>query len=601
MKGYMPVEELIPFYGGEAVNLVVADPGEHAEWTERANAMPSIQLSARALCDLELLATGAFSPLRRFMGEADYRRVVTEMRLASGLLWPIPITLPVAEDAPVAVGAFVARRRATNDLLAVMHVEEKYRWDRESEARQVFGTTDVRHPLVAEMATWGPWYVSGELKALQLPKHYSFAYLRRTPLEVRRELTRMGQSDVVAFQTRNPIHRAHEELTKRASAEVGGSLLIHPVVGLTKPGDVDYYTRVRCYQALVENHYDRERTLLSLLPLAMRMGGPREAIWHAIIRRNHGANHFIVGRDHAGPGNDSSGKPFYGSYEAQQLLLAHADEIGMRMIPFEEMAYVPSENRYQEVTKLNGTDYLAISGTQVREEYLAKGRPLPEWFTRPKVAAILAEVSVPRHRQGCCIWLTGLSGAGKSTIADILTVLLMERGRQVTVLDGDVVRTHLSKGLGFSKEDRDTNILRIGFVAAEIVRHNGIAICAAISPYEETRNRVRAMVGGDKFALIHVDAPVEVCEARDTKGMYAKARRGEITGFTGVDDPYEAPAAPDVVCHTDSGETPKESARAVLTHLITEGFARADRADGEADHAHQDAASARIGAGRSAL
>jgi sulfate adenylyltransferase len=573
----MSVEELIPFYGGEAVDLVIADPDERREWSVRSGTMPSVQVSARTLCDLELLASGAFSPLRRFMGEADYRRVVTEMRLANGLLWPMPITLPIPEDAAVQVGAWITLRSATNDLLAVMHVEEKYRWDREDEARHVFGTTDMRHPLVAEMATWGPWYISGALKVLHLPKHFSFTHLRRTPQHVRRELTRKGRPDVVAFQTRNPIHRAHEELTKRAAAEIGGTLLIHPVVGLTKPGDVDYYTRVRCYQTLVENYYDRERTLLSLLPLAMRMGGPREAIWHAIIRRNHGANHFIVGRDHAGPGKDSTGKPFYGPYEAQQLLLAHAGEIGMRIIPFEEMVYVPSENRYQEVTKLNGAEYLAISGTEVREEYLAKGRQLPEWFTRPKVAAILAEISIPKHKQGCCIWLTGLSGAGKSTIADILTVLLMERGRQVTVLDGDVVRTHLSKGLGFSKEDRDTNILRIGFVAAEIVRHHGIALCAAISPYEETRNQVRAMVGGDAFVLVHVNASVETCEARDTKGMYAKARRGEITGFTGVDDPYEVPAVPDVVCHTDSGETPEECARTILAHLLDRDLVRGDR------------------------
>jgi sulfate adenylyltransferase len=565
--------ELIAPYGGMLINLVVDDPAQRAAWRDRAGGMPAIQLSPRSLCDLELLATGAFSRLHRVMGAADDARVLAEMRLADGTLFPMPITLPVAEDAPGQPGEWVALRGPKNDLLAVMEVTERYRWDRDAEARHVFGTTDSAHPLVAEMAAWGPWYLSGPLVVLALPAYYSFAGLRRTPAEVRRQLAAMGRSRVVAFQTRNPIHRAHEELTKRATAAVDGSLLIHPVVGMTKPGDVDYYTRVRCYRALVEHHYDPDRTLLSLLPLAMRMGGPREALWHAIIRRNFGASHFIVGRDHAGPGKDSTGRPFYGPYDAQNLLLAHADEIGVQPVPFQEMVYLPDEDRYEEADRAAGRRTLAISGTQVRNDYLARGRALPAWFTRPEVAAILAEVSIPRQKQGICIWLTGLSGAGKSTIAEILAVYLMERGRQVTVLDGDVVRTHLSKGLGFSREDRDANILRIGFVAAEIVRHNGAVICAAISPYEATRNRVRALFpDADQFVLVHADASVEACEARDTKGLYAKARRGELTGFTGVDDPYEPPAQPDVVCHTGGNETPEASATAVLDALIERGF-----------------------------
>ena len=570
--------ELIAPYGGTLFNLV-CPPEEHDEWRKRAVTLPVIRLSARSLCDLELLATGAFSPVDRFMGEADYRRVVTEMRLADGTLFPMPITLPVADEALPPLGAWVALNGPKNELLAVMRVDERFRWDRDDEAQHVFRTTSADHPLVSEMATWGPWYLSGPLRVLALPTHRSFLPLRRTPAEVRALLAAMGHTNVVAFQTRNPIHRAHEELTKRAAAAIGGSLLIHPVVGLTKPGDVDYYTRVRCYTALVERYYDPGRTLLSLLPLAMRMGGPREALWHAIIRRNFGASHFIVGRDHAGPGKDSHGTPFFGPYDAQNLLKEYAGEIGVQPVPFQEMLYLPEEDRYEEADRVSGRRTLAISGTQVRNDYLAKGRPLPTWFTRPEVAAILAEVSVPQHERGVCIWLTGLSGAGKSTIAEILTVLLMERGRRVTVLDGDVVRTHLSKGLGFSKEDRDANILRIGFVAAEIVRHNGIAICAAISPYEETRNQVRAMVGADRFILVHADASVEVCEARDTKGMYAKARRGEITGFTGIDDPYEAPVAPAVVCHTDGTEKPEESARRVLDVLIQAGFVRSQGSD----------------------
>ncbi len=562
---------LITPYGGKLVDLLINDAEERRDLIARAVSMQSMQLSPRALCDLELLTVGAFSPLDRFMSEDDYRRVLAEMRLADGTLFPIPITLPVSQALPIQVGETIALRSPNNELLAVMEVEEKFGWDLTAEAKQVYRTTDARHPLVAEMSSWGQYYLSGPLKVVNLPRHYSFADLRRTPQEVRSALSTMGRPNVVAFQTRNPIHRAHEELTKRAAAQVDGTLLIHPVVGMTKPGDVDFYTRVRCYKVLVSRYYDSSSTLLSLLPLAMRMAGPREAIWHAIIRRNYGVNHFIVGRDHAGPGNDSTGKPFYGPYEAQELLLEHERELGVKAVPFEEMVYLPDQDRYEEKSRANGARILSISGTEVRDGYLARGKQLPEWFTRPEVAAILAEISVPRHRQGFCVWFTGLSGAGKSTIADILAVLLMEHGRQVTLLDGDVVRTHLSKGLGFSKEDRDTNILRIGFVASEVVRHNGAVICAAVSPYRAARNQVRAMVGDDRFILVHVDTPLEVCEQRDPKGMYAKARRGEIKDFTGIDDPYEAPVKPEIVLDTVA-RAPEENAHLIVRYLADRGF-----------------------------
>jgi sulfate adenylyltransferase len=390
----------------------------------------------------------------------------------------------------------------------------------------------------------------------------------------------MGRSNVVAFQTRNPLHRAHEELTKRAAQEIDGVLLLHPVVGLTKPGDVDHFTRVRTYKALVQNHYAPDRVLLALLPLAMRMGGPREALWHAIIRRNYGANHLIVGRDHAGPGNDSKGQPFYGPYEAQELVAAYADEIGVRMLPFSELVYNTATRRYEESTKIaTGTPTASISGTQVRERYLNKGELLPDWFTRPEVAEILADAYPARHHQGLCLWFTGLSGAGKSTTADVLTVLLMQHGRRVTVLDGDVVRTQLSKGLGFSKEDRDINIRRIGYVAAEIVRHGGLAICAAVSPYRATRNDVRNMVGAEQFVEIFVDTPLDVCEQRDAKGMYAKARRGEIKDFTGIDDPYEAPLDPELTLDTVA-YSPEQNARRILAWLIERGFVRVEPPNG---------------------
>jgi sulfate adenylyltransferase len=562
---------LISPYGGKLVNLMVSGE-EREELLQKSTRLPSVKISARSICDLELLATGAFSPLDRFMRKADYERVLTEMRLTNGTLFPIPVTLPVDESALPTWGEAITLCDARNNTIAVMQIEEVYHWDPLREARLVLGTTDPRHPLVSEMMNWGKVYVSGELKVIDLPRYHDFVDLRRTPAQVREILEKMGHANVVAFQTRNPMHRIHEELTKRAAEEVDGSLLIHPVVGMTKPGDVDHYTRVRVYRALVENYYDSSRTLLSLLPLAMRMAGPKEALWHAIIRRNHGANYFIIGRDHAGPGNDSHGRPFYGPYEAQLMLQQYAEELGVQPVEFKELVYLPDEDRYEEQNKIpEGARVFSISGTQVRDEYLAKGKTLPEWFTRKETAEILQQMYPPRHRQGVCIWFTGLSGSGKSTTAEVLTSLLLERGRQVTLLDGDVVRTHLSKGLGFSREDRDTNILRIGFVAGEIARHGGTVICAAISPYRATRNEVRKMVGDERFVEVFVDTPIEVCESRDVKGLYARARRGQITGFTGVDDPYEPPINPEITLDTVNA-TAEENARRIIQFLEERGF-----------------------------
>ena len=376
----------------------------------------------------------------------------------------------------------------------------------------------------------------------------------------------------VAFQTRNPLHRAHEELTKLAVKKLNGALLLHPVVGMTKPGDVDHFTRVRTYKALVDRYYDKNRVLLSLLPPAMRMGGPREALWHMLIRRNFGANYFIVGRDHASPGVDSNGTPFYGPYDAQELVAKFSEELGVGLIKFGEMVYLPDENRYEDSSTVpSGKKFVSLSGTSLREDYIKQEKLPPPWFLRPEVARIFADQHRPSYRQGVCIWFTGLSGAGKSTIAEMLTVKLVEHGRQVTLLDGDVVRTNLSKGLGFSKEDRDANILRIGFVSSEIVRHGGVVVCAAISPYRAVRNEVRGMIGAGQFIEIFVDTPLEVCESRDPKGLYAKARRGEIKGFTGIDDPYEAPEDPELILKTtvDSAES---NANAVLNYLIELGF-----------------------------
>jgi len=570
----MSKAQLIAPYGGKLVNLVTTGD-ERDELLGRAPSLPSIKITMRNLCDLELMATGGFSPLDRFMAKSDYERVLHEMRLGDGTLFPLPITLTADPKELPTVGDDLVLRNANNDVMAIMTLEEVFHWDPETEAALAYGSTDAKHPMVSEMARWNKVCISGPIKVVNLPRYFDFVELRRTPAQVRAILEEMGNNNVVAFQTRNPLHRIHEELTKRAAAQVGGSLIIHPVVGMTKPGDVDHYTRVRIYKALVDNYYDKKNTLLSLLPLAMRMAGPKEVLLHALIRRNHGANHFIVGRDHAGPGKDSTGKPFYGPYDAQENMKRYGHELGMKMIPFEELVYLPDEARYVEGKDVPpGAKTLNISGTQVRDDYLAKGKLLPDWFTRPETAEILREMYPPRHKQGFCVWFTGLSGAGKSATTQVLTSLLLERGREVTVLDGDVVRTHLSKGLGFSKEDRDTNILRIGFVAGEIVHAGGAVICAAISPYRAARNEARKMVG-DNFIMAYMDTPVEVCEQRDVKGLYVKARHamaeGHPMGFTGVDDPYEPPVEPEITLQ-GYGATPEENARRLVEYLEQQGF-----------------------------
>lgn len=566
--------ELNPPYGGALVNLIVPDE-RAAEMKATAKDFASVTLDERGLCDLELLAVGGFSPLKTFLGQADYRRVVAEMRLADGTLWPLPVTLPVTPGDGVAEGKPLALRDVYGNLLAFLHVEEIYAYDKDEEAKGAYGSTDAKHPAVAHLQRQAGHYASGRLEVIRVPPHYDFVDIRRTPAELRDHFKGLGWSRIVAFQTRNPLHRAHEELTKRAAQQIGGGLLIHPVVGVTKPGDVDHYTRVRCYRALVDNYYENGTVVLSLLPLAMRMAGPREVLLHAIIRRNYGCTHFIVGRDHAGPGNDSTGKPFYEPYAAQESMAKHKAEIGMEMVDFKLMVYLPDEARYCPVDEVPaGAKTANISGTQVREDYLAKGLQLPEWFSRPAVAEILNETSPPKFRQGMTIWFTGLSGSGKSTVAHALIERLAEYGRNCSLLDGDEIRTHLSKGLGFSKEDRDTNIRRVGYVAGLVAQHGGTTLCSVISPYRAIRDEARKMSKGN-FVEVYCNTPVEVCEQRDVKGMYAKARAavaaGKPMGFTGVDDPYEPPANPEITIDT-GGLGVQECVDAIVTKLLDLGY-----------------------------
>jgi sulfate adenylyltransferase len=568
-------DHLISPHGGTLVDLLVDEERAAAIKAESASAdWKSWDLTPRQTCDLELLLNGSFSPLTGFLGEADYRSVCDQMRLADGTLWPMPITLDVTEEfaAGVSAGSTVVLRDPEGVIIAALHVTELYRPDRNAEAEAVFGTANPEHPGVGHLLNrTNPVYLAGRLEGTQLPLHYDFRTLRQTPAEVRAEFHKLGWTKVVAFQTRNPMHRAHQEITLRAAKEVEANLLIHPVVGLTKPGDVDHYTRTRAYQSLLPT-YPRNTAMLSLLNLAMRMGGPREAVWHAIIRKNHGCTHFIVGRDHAGP-SDKSGKAFYGPYDAQDMLRKHEGELGVAMVPFNMMLYVEDRDQYMPEDQVpEGARVLNISGTELRRR-LAEGRDIPEWFTFPSIVKELRKTHPPRSKQGLTVFFTGLSGSGKSTIANVLLVKLLEMGgRPVTILDGDVVRKHLSSELGFSKEHRDINIRRIGYVASEITKNGGIAICAPIAPYDQTRKDVRAMIEeGGGFILVHVATSLEECEARDRKGFYAKARAGIIKEFTGISDPYEAPEDAEMVIDT-AGLTPEEAAQEIILHLEREGY-----------------------------
>lgn len=561
----VPIPEL--YVNADSAQKLKADAGE----------MPSWDLTQRQLCDLELLMSGGFHPLKGFLTEADYDGVVNDMRLSSGALWPMPITLDVSEEfaAKAEPGTDIALRDPEGVILAILSVTDRWTPDKKREAEKVFGNgaDDIAHPAINYLHNVaGPVYLGGPITGIQPPTHYDFKARRDTPNELRAFFRKMGWRRIVAFQTRNPLHRAHQELTFRAAREAQANLLIHPVVGMTKPGDVDHFTRVRCYEAVLDK-YPSATTHLSLLNLAMRMAGPREAVWHGIIRRNHGLTHMIVGRDHAGPGKNSQGQDFYGPYDAQELFRKHQADIGVEMVDFKQMVYVQERAQYEPRDEVEeGATILDISGTELRRR-LREGLEIPEWFSFPEVVTQLRRTSPPRDRQGFTVFFTGLSGSGKSTIANALMVKLMELGgRPVTLLDGDVVRKHLSSELGFSKEHRDINIKRIGYVASEITKNGGIALCAPIAPYAATRRAVRQMIEQyGAFLEVHVATSLEECERRDRKGLYKLAREGKIKEFTGISDPYEVPENPELRVQTE-GVDVDYAAQQVLLKLESMGL-----------------------------
>ena len=508
-------------------------------------------LRDRQICDLEMILNGGFSPLNGFLNKEDYENVLTDMRLSDGSVWPMPITLDVNSEfsKSISIGDNITLKDKEGFSIAVLEVEDKWEPDLNKEAELIFGTKDVSHPGVDYLLNYSNnIYIGGKVELIDLPHHYDYKDLRLSPKILKKKFKDLGWDNIVAFQTRNPLHKAHVEMTLKALEDLDANLLIHPVVGMTKAGDVDHYTRVRCYQHVLEK-YPANKAILSLIPLAMRMGGPRETLWHALIRKNYGCTHLIVGRDHAGPGLNKEGNPFYGPYDAQEMLQEFEEEIGIKMVPFKFLVYLPDENIYKPIDEIsNDTNYKTVSGTELRD-YLDKGKDIPEWFTYKEVANELQKSQPPISKRGFTIFFTGLSGSGKSTLANGLLIKLLENGNKpVTLLDGDIVRTHLSSELGFSKEHRSLNVKRIGYVASEITKNGGIAICAPIAPYEKDRFYNRNLIsklGG--YIEIHVSTSLEKCEERDVKGLYKLARKGIVKEFTGVSDPYEAPPNAELV------------------------------------------------------
>jgi sulfate adenylyltransferase len=571
-------EEVLNENFSEIPERLVKDENRRKELKTESTTLQTLTLTQRQLCDIEMILNGAFYPLQGFMDQTDYDSVVKHLRLADGTLFSMPITLDITEEQKTRLAGEkrIALLDQENNLIAIMTVGTCWEPNKALEAELVFGADDLKHPSVEYLHnTAGKYYLGGAVEGYQLPVHYDYSNLRRTPNELRKYFKENGWKRVVAFQTRNPLHRSHFELTTRAIKHANAHLLLNPVVGMTKPGDVDHHTRVRCYKSLM-NHYEPGTALLSLLPLAMRMGGPREAIWHTVIRRNYGATHFIIGRDHAGPGNNSQNKPFYGEYDAQTLVLKYVDELKLKILTFQQVVFVPSLNKYLPEDELTpGMETKNISGTALRN-CLMSGQTIPEWFSFPDVIRILQESYPPLHKQGFTVFFTGLSGSGKSTISNALLVKLTEliSDRSITLLDGDVVRNHLSTELGFSKEHRELNIKRIAYVASEITKARGVALTAAIAPYRGSREYARKLIapaGG--FIEIYVATSLEVCEQRDRKGLYQKARSGLIKGFTGIDDPYEPPSNPELTI--DTGKTSVAEAVDQIVYLLREkGYVR---------------------------
>ena len=570
------MEFAVPPHGGNLCELLI-EPERAEQLKSDSRDFPSITLSHRQHCDLELLMNGAFSPLRGFMNRDECESVVDSMRLPGGLLWPVPIVLDVPSKLGERLekGQQLALRDGEGFMPAVLTIEDIWKSDKAQEAERVYGTKSTAHPGVRYLyEQQHDYYVGGKIEGIQLPPHYDFENLWDTPAGLRLLFSKMGWRQVVALHSSNPMHRVHRELALQVAKDVQAHILLHPAVGMTKPGDLHYYARVHCYQA-IRRHFPHNLAIMSLLPLAMRMAGPREALWHAIVNQNYGCSHFIIGPGHASPPTGRvDDERFYGKNDAQELVEKYQNELQIKPVLVEEMRYSQKRGGFHWLSVLQqaGEPGERVSGEELKRR-LSRGEEIPAWFSYPEVIRELRKVCPPRFRQGFTLFFTGLSGAGKSTLAKIIYAKLIEAGsRPVTLLDGDIVRQNLSSELGFSKEHRDLNVRRIGFVAGQITKNGGVAICAPIAPYAATRTVIReAIEEHGVFIEIHVATPLDVCEARDRKGLYIKARKGLIPEFTGVSDPYEEPRHPELRIDTTS-LAPMEAAQEIFLYLLREGY-----------------------------
>ena len=570
------MDHLIKPYRGELVSLLL-DEGDSEKIKLASESYPEVTLTLRQQCDLELLVTGALSPLTGFMCQQDYESVVENTTLLDGTVWPIPYYLDLTEEQAetVNIGDKIALRDVEGFMPAIITVESKWRPDKNNEAENVYGTSDIEHPGVNYLLnSVGNVYIGGRVDAVQLPFHYDFETLRFTPEELRQHFDKLGWRSVVAFHSSKPMHAVHFEMTMRALKKANAHLLIHPVVGMSKPGDLHYYSRVHCYEAILKR-YPKSLVELALIPMAMRMAGPREALMNAIIRQNYGCTHYIIGTEHAGPPNvRESGKRFYDTGESQKFVERYKEDIDIEFINIEELCYDEDKERF--ITRTDNKQALCSSESFSNARILRSllnNEDIPPWMTFPEILDTLQQSYPPRSKQGLTLFFTGFSGSGKSTLARIIYAKFIEEGkRPVTLLDGDIVRLNLSSELGFSKKDRNTNVRRIGYVASEITKNRGVAICAPIAPYRDIRREVRDKIEEyGAFIEIHVSTSIEECESRDRKGLYAKARKGIIPEFTGISDPYDVPENPEIRVDTVD-MSPVQAAQEIYLYLIGEGY-----------------------------
>jgi len=536
-----------------------------------------VTLTQRQLCDLEMILNGALNPLAGFMNEADYNSVLENMALSNSLLWALPITLDITKEQLDSFNGASQIGLCDEEgfMLAVMELESVWKANKEVEAAKVYTTDDRSHPGVEYLFSQvKEYYIGGEVTGMQLPTHYDFESIRHTPEALRNEFKKSGWDKIVAFHTSKPMHKVHYDITTNAAKSIGANILIHPLSGVGKPGDMAYYSRVHCYQAIMQ-YYPKYLAMLSLVPQAMRMAGPREAIHNMIVRQNYGCSHFIIGPEHTSPpGVRSGNQRFYERYSAQKLVSEYQNKLDIKMHPVEEMGYSETRRIYVPCKMVQEEKIETINYTEKDlNQALEHDQPVPDWYSYPEVISELSKVRLSRKHKGLTLFFTGLSGSGKSTLAKLVYAKFIEQGdRPVTLLDGDVVRTNLSSELTFSKEHRDINVRRIGYVASEITKNRGVAICAPIAPYENTRESVRkAIEEYGAFIEIFVATPLETCEGRDRKGMYAKARKGIIKNFTGISDPYEEPMNAEIKIDT-TGSSPVECAQKIMLYLFKEGY-----------------------------